>query len=164
MIRTPRDPLTLLLLALLAGCATPAAPAESETMRGATVLFLCPRGGAKSVMAASYFNLLAKEQSLPYVGIAAAAEEPYDAVPSAVADFLEREGIDVRAFKPRQVELNDLRNAERVISIDCNLDGGNVSTPVERWEVTKVSVDLDAVAAAIRQHVDMLAAELRDRD
>lgn len=125
-----------------------------------TVLFLCPYGGAKSVIAASYFNRLAEERALPFHGVAAAAEEPYDAVPPPVAGFLEREGIDVHAFKPRRVEAEDVRKASRVIAIDCNLAG----VTVERWDdVPKVSVDLEASAAAIRRHVEALVDELERR-
>ena len=124
-----------------------------------TVLFLCPYGGAKSVIAASYFNRLAEERALPYVGVAAAAEEPYDAVPAAVAAFLEGEGFDVRAFSPRHVEERDFQSATKVIAIDC--DAGNASGAIERWDdVPKVSVDLDGSAAAIRRHVEALAREL----
>ena len=120
-----------------------------------SILFLCEFGGAKSVMAASYFNRLAAERNLEFVGIAAAAEAPYDAVPQPVADYLERDGIDVRTFQPRRVAGEDIANAAKVIVIDCNAEG-------ERWDdVPKVSVDLEGAAAAIRRHVEALAAELK---
>jgi len=134
-------------------------------MTGDTILFLCSAGGAKSVVAASYFNRLADELALPYVGVAAAAEEPYPAVPDPVADFLECDGIDVRSFRPRHVEEGELRNASRVVSIDCNLDALDLNgTAVEQWsDIPKVSEDLDGSAAAIRRHVQALAEELRGR-
>jgi len=130
-----------------------------------TILFLCAAGGAKSVIAAAYFNRLAEERALPYGAVAAAAEEPYDAVPGPVADFLQGDGFDVRGFKPRRVEDGDVRNAARVVSIDCNLDAVELTgTAVERWDdVPKVSEDLDGSAAAIRRHVEALAEELRGR-
>jgi protein-tyrosine-phosphatase len=125
-----------------------------------TILFLCPSGGAMSVAAASYFNRLAAEHALPYVGIAVAAKEPYDAVPGPVADLLEGVGFDVRAFKPRRVETEDLRSAARIVSIDCDVSG----VETERWDdVPKISEDLRGSAAAIRRHVEALAAELRER-
>lgn len=149
---------------VVGGCATTTANRPRTTARS-TVLFLCPYGGAKSVIAASYFNRLAEKHALPYVGVAAAAEKPYDAVPAPVAGFLERDGFDVRAFKPRHVEAEDVKTATKVISIDCNLVGVDVTgAAVERWDdVPKVSVDLDASAAAIRRHVEILVAELRER-
>jgi protein-tyrosine-phosphatase len=122
-----------------------------------TVLFLCPYGGAKSVIAMSYFNRMAEEHSLPYVGAAAAAEEPYDAVPAPVIQLLARDGFDVQTFKPRHVDRADVETATRVVSIDCAHGG-------ERWDdVPKVSEDLEGSAAAIRRHVEALVAELHGR-
>jgi protein-tyrosine-phosphatase len=129
------------------------------------ILFLCPHGGAKSVIASSYFKRLAEEQALPCAAIAAAAEEPYDAVPPPVAAFLEEEGFDVRAYTPRRVQPEDVRLAARVVSIDCDLSNVEVSEAgLERWDdVPMASVDLDASVAAIRRHVEELVAELHGR-
>lgn len=122
------------------------------------VLFLCPYGGAKSVIAMSYFNRLAQEHALPFTATAASAEEPYDAVPPPVVEYLQRDGFDVRAFKPRQVDESDVLNAARVISIDCAHEG-------ERWDdVPKASEDLEGSVAAIRRHVEALITELHGRD
>jgi len=128
-----------------------------------TVLFMCPYGGAKSVIAASYFNRLALDQALPFKALAAAAEEPYDAVPPNVADLLAREGLGVGSFKPRRVEPADLRAASKVISIDCDLSDLDMQgARVERWDhVPKVSVDLPGSAAAIRTHVELLVGQLK---
>ncbi|MBI2213817.1 MAG: hypothetical protein HYU52_09230 [Acidobacteria bacterium] len=127
-------------------------------MTDETILFLCAYGGAKSVIAASYFNRLAGELELPYVAVALSAEEPYPAVPEAVADFLLRDGIDVRSFQPRRVDVGELREAFQVVSIDCNLDGLDLAgTKVERWDdVPKPSEDLPASATAIRCRVEAL--------
>jgi hypothetical protein len=87
------------------------------------------------------------------------------AVPEPVAGFLERDGIDVRSFKPRRFEESDVHGAARVVSIDCDLAAANLTdTDVERWDdVPKVSEDLAASAAAIRRHVEALVEELRGR-
>jgi protein-tyrosine-phosphatase len=124
------------------------------------VLFLCTHGGAKSVMAASYFNRLAHELALPYTAFAASAEDPYDSVPEPVADFLLRDGLDVRTFTPRPVDQDDLSAAEKTITIGCQLPGADV----ERWDdVPAASEDLEGSAAAIRRHVEALIEELRGR-
>lgn len=122
-----------------------------------TVVFACPHGGAKSVIAASYFNRIAAEEALPYVAVAVAAEDPYAEVPPAVAALLGRDGFDVRAFRPRHIETKDVENAARVVTIDCDVAGA------ETWDdVPLVSVDPEASAAAIRRHVLQLAKELHD--
>jgi protein-tyrosine-phosphatase len=131
----------------------------------AIVLFLCPYGGAKSVIAASHFNRIARSSGLPYAAVAAAAEEPYEGVPEPVAELLASGGEDVHAFKPRHVEAVDLATAERVVAIDCDLSQLDLSgVSVERWDdVPKVFDDLYGSAAAIQRHVESLAEELRAR-
>lgn len=125
------------------------------------VLFVCQFGGAKSVLAAEYFNRLARDHGLPHVAKAVAAEEPYAAVLEPVAELLERDGIDVHAFQPRRIEEADVQHAARVISIDCDVPHVD-SERSERWDdVPKVSEDLHGSAAAIRRHVDALIEELR---
>ncbi len=118
-----------------------------------TILFVCPHGGAKSVIAASLFNAA----GLPFRGVAAAGEDPYDSVPAPVVDRLAGQGVDVRAFKPRPVEAGEIEQAARVISIGCDVSGANV----ERWEdVPMFSEDPEGSFAAIRRHVDELVGEL----
>ncbi len=143
----------LLLLPFLLACTSMQQPPKK-------VLFMCPYGGAKSVIAATYFNQLAASNHLPYVAAAAAAETPYDAVPENVAAFL---GGEVKSFKPRHVEAAEFESAVKVVSIDCDLTKLDTrGVTIERWDdVPKVSVDLPASAAAIRKHVEALIAQLR---
>jgi protein-tyrosine-phosphatase len=129
------------------------------------VLFLCQHGGAKSVVAASHFNRLAAERGLPFVAIAAAAEDSYDAVPAPVADYLQREGFDVRKLEPHHVAPAEIETAARIITIGCDLSGAESGAAVsERWDdVPAASEDLEVSVAAIRRHVEALAEELDGR-
>ena len=122
----------------------------------ATVLFLCPHGGAKSVLAAAYFNQIAGTSA----AAAAAVEDAYASVPAPVVAWLQKDGIDVAAHVPRPVEPGDIRNAERIVTIGCSVDAPNA----ERWDdVPMASEDLPGCVAAIRRHVEALAEELRGR-
>jgi arsenate reductase (thioredoxin) len=122
------------------------------------ILFLCQHGGAKSVVAVCHFNRLAAERGLPFVAVAAAAEEPYDAVPAPVAGHLEREGFDVRAFKPQRVTPGAIGAAARVVTIGCDVSGAH-----DRWDdVPAASEDLEGSVAAIRRHVEVLAEALAE--
>jgi protein-tyrosine-phosphatase len=146
---------------LAAACST--TPHVMTTMQPhATVLFMCPYGGAKSVIAASYFRRLTEAKGLRYVAAAVAAETPYEQVPPKVAALLEEEGFAVGSFRPRQVTRADLDGATRVVSIDCDLSQLDTSgARIERWDdVPKVSDDLTASAAAIRRHVLELVEQL----
>jgi len=118
-----------------------------------TVLFMCPHGGAKSLIAALYFNRISAERHLPFTAVAVAAEHPYESVPANIADFLEKDGFHVRSFKPRPVSGADLRNASRVISVGCDLSRVDTRrTAVETWDdVPLVDDGLPQSAAAIRK-------------
>lgn len=147
--------LLLILLAVTAGAA--------EKSEKPMIVFMCPYGGAKSVIAASYFNRMAEAEGLPYVAAATAAETPYEAVPKPVAEFLEKDGFAVASFKPRRVTADDLTSATKVVSIDCDLTKLDTKgVAVETWDdVPKVSADLPGSVAAIRKHIETLVAQLR---
>ena len=159
------NPRLLLRLSLLLGVlvvATTSISGRSESPN--TILFLCPHGGAKSVMAASYFNRLAHERGLPLTGVAAATEKPYDRVPPLVAALLAREGIDVWNYRPRRVENKDVLRALRIVAIDCDpskTDTGSLLP--ERWDdVPKVSEDRRGATRAILRHVEKMVQEIAE--
>jgi hypothetical protein len=106
---------------------------------------------------------MAEREKLPFVAVAAAGEEPYEAVPAKVADYLAEDGIDVRAFKPRRVEAAQLESAVKVVSIDCDLAKLDTrGVKIDEWtDVPKVSDDLPGSASAIRRHVEALLQHLR---
>ena len=130
-----------------------------------TILFLCPHNAAKSVLAAAYFDQLARERGLDYR--AASAGTSPDAAPSpAVVAMLRDEGIDVAGHQPRRLTTEDLTSAHRVISLGCDLgDLAGDTTRVDRWDdVPPASQDLDASRIAIKRHLDELANELAADD
>ena len=117
------------------------------------------------MIAAAYFNRLAEERSLPFTAEAVAAEDAYEAVPAPVVEFLKGEGVDVRDFKPRHFQAEEIKRAADVIVIGCPLgDGTLAGRAVERWDdVPMVSEDLHAAVAAIRKHVETLVRQLDER-
>ena len=126
-----------------------------------TILFLCPHNAAKSILAAAYFDQLARERGLDYRARSAGISP--DAAPSpAVVAMLRDEGIDVAGHRPRRLTTEDLTSAHRVISLGCDPDdvtGGNAR--VDRWDdVPPPSEDLGASRAAIKRHLDVLVNEL----
>ena len=125
------------------------------------ILFLCQHGGAKSVIAASHFNRLAAERGLPFVATAAAAEDPYDAVPTPVAGYLRREGFDARV-QPHHVAPEEIETAAKIVTIGCEVPGAESGAVIrDRWDdVPAASEDLEGSVAAIRRHVEALAEDL----
>jgi protein-tyrosine-phosphatase len=144
-IRSKRKPDWVLTAAILLVCsagarlgvATAAGPvqaAATTATRRTTVLFLCPHGAAKSVLASAYFQRVAKERGLN-VRVEAAGIEPQEAVSPVVADHLRRNGYTVPVTKPRAVTADDLAGVDVVISMGCDLTSLPVKlSTLQRWD------------------------------
>ena len=127
------------------------------------LLFLCPHGAAKSVIAAAFCQQLAAQYDLK-VQASAAGTEPSAEVSPAVVELLQAEGINVANQVPQRVTGEALKSASLVISLGCDLD--NLlppGTPLERWDdVPPPSQDLAATRDSIRARVEQLINNLRN--
>jgi len=142
------------------GPSTATAPSQHQP----TVLFICPHGAAKSVLASAYFQKAAKERGLN-VRVETAGVEPQDAVSPAVKAHLERNGYTIPVTRPRAVTKEDLAQADVVISLGCDLSQ-LPTTPrtVRKWdEVPGPSEDLKGADEQIRRRVMALVEELAAR-
>ena len=150
--------LVALLLALGDGTS------QAQTARPApTVLFMCPHGAAKSLMASAYFQKLAKERGLN-VRVDSAGTEPDAQLSKGVVAHLEKNGYAIPIEKPRAATAADMRAADIVISMGCDL--GKLPPPrgvVKNWTVPDFSADFNAAEEAIRQQVTQLVEELLQR-
>ncbi|MCL4302773.1 MAG: heat-shock protein HtpX [Anaerolineae bacterium] len=127
-----------------------------------TILFLCPHGAAKSVLAAAYCQQLADQHHLD-VQATSAGTEPDAVVSPAVVELLRAEGIDVADHIPRRVTPQELATAFRVISLGCDLgDLLPPGTSVEQWDdVPLLSEDLTGARDNIRAHTKQLIDEFK---
>jgi protein-tyrosine-phosphatase len=123
------------------------------SLKGETVLFVCLHGAAKSLVAASHFQRLARERGVDARAEFAGTDPDPALTPAAVAGLL-AEGIDVRGQRPRRVTDDDLRAAARVVSFGCDLGAVAPGIPVERWD------DVPAVSENYRAARDMIVARL----
>ncbi len=128
-----------------------------------TILFLCPHGAAKGVLAAAYFQRLADQRGLAYRADAAGTG-PEPVINPAVVSAPAEEGLDVAGRRPRRVTGGELAAAHRVVSIGWDLAGLVPDGPgvvVERWDdVPLVSRDLAGARAAIAKRVAALVDAL----
>jgi protein-tyrosine-phosphatase len=126
-----------------------------------TVLFMCPHGAAKSVLASAYFERLATERGLN-VRVESAGTDPDPTVSPAVAAHLTRQGFPTPKSNPRKVTSKDLASADVVISIGCDLSGlPEPPGKLVRWdEVPPLSEDFAGADEAIRKRVTELIEEL----
>jgi arsenate reductase len=159
---------SLLLLAragAVMGTSTPAGTVIAQGPHPAgtvqQVLFMCPHGAAKSVLASAYFERLAKERGLN-VRVLSAGTEPDATVAPAVATHLQRQGYATSATTPRKATADDMAQADLVISLGCDLSG--LPTPrgtLVQWDdVPAPSADFAKADEAIRAKVIALVDEL----
>ena len=125
------------------------------------VLFICPHGAAKSVLASSYFQRMAKERGLN-VQVDFAGTEPDREVAPKVVERLKARGYPPPAGQPRRVTAEDLASADLVISIGCELTGLSPAPgTLRRWDnVPAPSADFNGADDAILKRVNELVEEL----
>jgi arsenate reductase (thioredoxin) len=159
------------LLLLVTGCVLMGVPpgGSSQQTRGVgqggtprpTVLFMCPHGAAKSVLASTYFQKLATERGLN-VRVTSAGTEPDPAIAPVVAAHLKRQGYIVPMTAPRKASNADVATADVVVSIGCDLSA--LPAPkgkLFKWDdVPSPSQDFSGADEAIRKRVVALIEEL----
>lgn len=140
--------------------AAPAAatPAQAQAQR---VLFMCPHGAAKSVLASAYFERLARERGLN-VRVDSRGTEPDPAVSPKVAEHLTKHGYRVPVAAPQRVSPADLASADIVISLGCDVRGLAVRAgTLRQWDdVPGPGEDFAGADAAIQRRVAALVDEL----
>jgi arsenate reductase (thioredoxin) len=126
------------------------------------IVFLCPHGAAKSVIAAAYCQQIADRHNLPLHATAAGTEPDAEFSP-AVLELLHTEGIDIADQRPRRVTSEELTAASRIISLGCDLaDLPATGIVVEHWDdVPPPSQDLLLARDRIRAHVEQLLETLQ---
>ncbi len=123
------------------------------------LVFVCPHGAAKSVLAGSYFNRFAAELGLDVRAIARGTEPD--------SDISERVRQDVRSAlctdRPTRLTDADLANADMVVAFDLGESELGVA-PDRAWNaLPALSADFELGRAAILGRVVALVAELKAR-
>ena len=161
--RLHRRGLLAVLLALAGGTlsaqTTPrTAPAAASAQH---VLFMCPHGAGKSVLASAYFERLAREKGLN-VRVDARGTEPDPRVSPKVAEHLTKNGYHIPVETPQKVTPADLASADIVISLGCDVRELPVRAgTLRQWdEVPGPGEDFAGADAAIQRRVAALVDEL----
>ncbi len=124
-----------------------------------TILFVCPHGAAKSVLAAAEFQRCVEQQGLPFVS-ACAGTEPDATLSPAVVAWLRAAGLPI-PDGPRQATPKEMGAALRVVTLGCDLGQQVPPHKLLDWgDVPALSVDFEAGQAAIRARVAALVRDL----
>lgn len=120
------------------------------------IVFVCEHGAAKSVIAAAYFNKLAREKGLNVQGVARGTNPDQTLSPQAVKGLRE-DGLSPGESVPQKLSVADVEAAQRIITF-CQLpvefQGKAI---IECWEgVPPVSDDYEKARDAIIEQIGHL--------
>ena len=138
------------------------APVAAQPGPGKTpvILFMCPHGAAKSLMASAYFQKMAKERGLN-VRVDSAGTDPDEQLSNGVVAHLQKNGYAIPIAKPRAATAADMAGADIIISMGCDLS--KLPAPkgtLKNWTVPDFSADFSAAEQSIRDQVTRLVDEL----
>jgi arsenate reductase (thioredoxin) len=125
------------------------------------VVFLCEHGGAKSLIAAEYFNRIAPERGVMLRSVAVGLD-PYQEVPGPVVAGLADKGIDVSGHTPAGVAPDTFADSPIVVHFGCDVtEQISPDSRVEDWgDVPAVSEGFTRAHDIILRRVEQLVAAL----
>ena len=136
----------VLILFLLFGLQSHAQETNSGKMTKTAVqmpvvIFVCEHGSAKSIVAATHFNDLARKRGMNVRAISRGTNPDLEIAPG-VARGLRADGLEVGAEKPTRLSREDASGAIRAVAF-CPLPKGYLgSVPIEEWnDVPSTSED-----------------------
>jgi len=137
--------------------------AKSEKNLEQTVVFVCEHGAAKSIVAAAWFNKLAREKNMKYRAVARGTSPQEEIAPSA-AKGLQADTLQPTEFKPKELSKEDLSGSVRVVTF-CKLPEADYrTTTIEEWmDVPAVGEDYIKARDAIVSHLKNLLVTLETR-
>lgn len=121
------------------------------------VLFLCPHGAAKSVIASAILNDLARRGHLEITS-SSAGTEPDDEISSIAVDALLAHQLPVPDGPPQLVTRQLIERADVVVSLGCSID--KLPTRPGRWidwsDAPAASEDVDALCELLTNRLETL--------
>jgi protein-tyrosine-phosphatase len=124
------------------------------------IIFVCEHGAAKSVIAAAYFNKLARERKLRFHAIARGTHPDQELSPVTITGLLE-DGLTPTETVPRKLSLADVESAQRVVTF-CELpEEYKQKASVEQWSgVPPMSENYEQARDAIIERINTLIHSL----
>lgn len=134
---------------------------ERPAAEAPSILFICEHGAAKSVIAAAYFDKLARERGLKYRATFRGTN-PDPALAVAAVKGLREDGIETNGWKPQLVTVGDLNAASMIVTLGCDLPGKDaVAGKVAEWNgIPSVSDNYQAARDDIVKRIRSLVDEL----
>jgi protein-tyrosine-phosphatase len=126
------------------------------------VVFVCEHGAAMSVIAATEFSRMAKQNGLD-VTVLTRGTNPDAEIPSVVRNGLKADGHDIGSMKPTKLSDADLKNATKIVSFGPDLTPWlPPGATVADWSATpSVSQNYAAARDYIRRQLETLLKDLK---
>jgi len=129
-------------------------------MNQQTLIFVCKHGAAKSVIAAAYFNQLARQRGLNWNAVARGIDPDPELSEQTILG-LSKDGVIPAESTPQKLTLEDIESAQRMIRF-CELPvefENKVS--VETWDgIPAVSENYEKARDSILERVNDLLERL----
>ena len=130
-----------------------------------TILFVCEHGAAKSVIAAAYFDVLAKKRGLNYKAVFRGTNPDKSLSPSAEKG-LKEDGISTNGWKPELVTQKNMDEAFQIVTLGCVLPAEDAQqTKIAKWnEIPSVSDNYRTARDEIKRRVQSLVDDLARKE
>jgi arsenate reductase (thioredoxin) len=124
------------------------------------VIFVCEHGAAKSVIAASYFNKMAKERNLDYIA-ECRGTDPDSVVSKGAKDGLTKDNLFDPNTKPRKLSSIDTANVDRIILFTTLPSDLKTNIKTENWSnIQNIDADYEKRRNAIVKKINELLDSL----
>ena len=158
----------ILLLAVIAGgqgiVKTQGGTTPKQLRPKPEVVFVCEHGAALSVMAAAYFNKLAREQHLNLHAVARGVT-PQPELSVTALKGLTADGIAVGTKHPQALSSQDAMHARRIIAFFPLPTSYAKMAPVENWDdVIWPPASYGVARDAILKHLQVLINQLKSQE
>lgn len=128
--------------------------------RNPIIIFVCEHGAAKSILAAAYFNQMARENNLGLTSVARGTHPDAELSPKTVAG-LRADGLTPTESVPMKLDSKELEFAQRVVSFCALSEEYRQQAQIEYWEdILSVSEDYERARDVILEHLKGLINHL----
>jgi protein-tyrosine-phosphatase len=127
------------------------------------IIFVCEHGAAKSVIATSYFNKMAKERNLDYKA-ECRGTDPDSVVSKSVKEGLTKDNVFDPDTKPQKLLISDTANVERIILFTTLPPDLKTNIKTENWSnIQNVDADYEKRRNAIIKKINELLDSLEKK-
>lgn len=127
------------------------------------IVFVCEHGSAKSVIAATYFNKLAKEKNLPWEAVSRGTNPDQEISPKT-KQLLTQDNLLDKSFVPQKLSQEDVDAAEQVILFYALPETIQRKNNIQNWqEIQAVNDDYETLRNDIVSKIKPLIDSLTKR-